>query len=180
MQNNLFVHYQQQKTIYPVLPPPEAFEYLVAKLQESEERIREHQPERKSGGWPKALDLGYMAVHYAGGIAWSRHSLTGGMSVIPNYFLAQTYKNGACSPFWRQMGYGHGILKSKRIPVSRVISFVSPTTPDDIDLPRHPGNEGASQERVVTSARLSGFDRNTQVLIRDLFNETGNPEYIEQ
>ena len=165
---------------YPFIPNPADFHTLVERLRANEELIAQHNGDT-SYGWPKSLDLGYMAVHYSGGIAWSRNSPTGGMSVATTPAVAQEYMRDAFSRIWAETDYHYGLRpKHGAPPRSKVLAFVRPNTPDDIVLPTHGGNEGMARERIVTSVHLTDFDSATQQLIREIFGEAQNPQYIEQ
>jgi hypothetical protein len=101
--------------VYPQIPNEEGFHGLVGRLREMEALITNHNASF-AGGWPKALDLGYLAVHYSGGIAWSCHSVTGGMSVATRVGLAEDYLKNAVSGLWAPMGYSYGFSSTHGHP----------------------------------------------------------------
>lgn len=63
------------------------------------------------------------------------------------------------------------------MPCSRVLAYISP--PDgSIRKPLHPYHE--KHELIATSVRLSNFDLPTSTLIRTIFDEDEDPQYVEQ
>jgi hypothetical protein len=65
-------------------------------------------------------------------------------------------------------------------PTSKVLAFVGARDVSCIRNPKHMYSEGENEERIMTSVHLSDFDPGTQKLVREIFGETRDPEYIEQ
>ncbi|MBP7858003.1 hypothetical protein KA016_02975 [Candidatus Saccharibacteria bacterium] len=103
------------------------------------------------------------------------------MSVATRVGLAEDYLKNAVSRLWAPMGYNYGFSSTQgHPPTSKVLAFVRARDVDCIKDPIHMGNKGEAKEKIITSARLSDFDPGTQGLIRAIFGETDDPEYIEQ